>query len=191
MTGQPRDRSGASTPVGTSTPVGGTWFTRASAIRLRLRDSEKLDDGAIVPRRVVEPSGIRASSAPLPRSRIGIGVEPELRESLASRAHGRVLVIDYFATRRCSVAIGDLTASFRLEAPGPAYVELAEVAGVRLLVEKRLLGILDDAEPTLGLSRPPFARHVSISLGRPELWIDFLERPGILSGKGPLRSGSR
>jgi hypothetical protein len=123
----------------------------------------------------------------IPRSRISVGLEPSLRGSLASLAQGRPLVIDYFATRRCSIAVGDLTAAFRQDAPGPPYVELAAVEGVRLLVEDRLLGVLQDGEPALGLAGPPFARHLSISLGRPELWIAFLERPGIAHRKGPIR----
>jgi len=100
-----------------------------------------------------------------------------------------VVVVDYFATKRCSVAVGDVTASFRSDVPGTAFVELAAVEGVRVFVEERLLDTLSEAGPTLRLSGPPFARHLSVSLDRPELWIEFLERPLILSGKSPLRSG--
>ncbi len=126
--------------------------------------------------------------SPVRRSRISIGVEQDLRGTLAPRAKGRLLLVDYFAAGRCGIAVGDLTASFRPEVPRGAYVELAAVEGVRIFAEERLMGILADAGPTLRLSGPPFARHLSISLDRPELWIDFLERPGILAGKGLLRS---
>ena len=48
----------------------------------------------------------------VPQSQISLGVEPTLRGSLARLANGRVLVVDYFASRRCSVVIGDLTGDF-------------------------------------------------------------------------------
>jgi len=43
-----------------------------------------------------------------------LGVDARLRDSLAQMAKGRAIVIDYFASRRCSVVIGDLTGDFRL-----------------------------------------------------------------------------
>jgi hypothetical protein len=124
----------------------------------------------------------------IPRSQISLGVEPTLRGSLARLADGRVLVIDYFASRRCSVVIGDLTCKFGGEPPGPGYVELAGIAGVRVFVEARLLAMLGDAGPTLRLAGPPFARHLAVELDRPERWIDFLEGPGVLAGKRRFRT---
>jgi hypothetical protein len=123
------------------------------------------------------------------RSRISLGVEPALRASLASLAHGRVVVIDYFASlsKRGSVVIGDLTGAFRDADPGPEYVEFAPIEDVRIFVESRLVTVLDDARATLRLAGPPFARHLSVELDPPELWIDFLERPGVLAGKGLFR----
>ena len=110
----------------------------------------------------------------VPRSRITLGVEPTLRDSLAQLANGRVLVIDYFTSRRCSIVIGDLTGNFEDTQPGPGYVELANVEGVRVFTESRL---------SLRLGGPPFARHLAVELDRPECWIEFLERPGVLAGK--------
>lgn len=123
------------------------------------------------------------------RSRISLGVEPALRASLARLAHGRVVVIDYFASRskRCSVVIGDLTGAFGNADPGPEYVEFASIEGVRIFVESRLVTVLDDARATLRLAGPPFARHLSVELDPPEHWMDFLERPGVLAGKGLFR----
>src|ERR1700730_14971701 len=115
------------------------------------------------------------TSGVIPRSRISVGVEPPLRSSLAERANGRVLVIDYFASRRCSVVIGVLTASFGGEPSAPGYVELAPIASVRVFAEARLLPVLSDAGPTLVLGGPSFARHLSVELGQPERWLDFLE----------------
>ena len=125
----------------------------------------------------------------VPRSQLSLGIEPTLRGSLARLANGRVLVIDYFASRRCSVVIGDLTSEFRETPPGPGYVELARMEGVRVFAESRLLTVLDDAGLSLRLAGFPFARHLAIDLDRPERWIDFLEGPGVLAGK--RRFGTR
>ena len=121
------------------------------------------------------------------RPGISLGLDPDVRRQLACRADGRLLVIDYYASRRCAIAVGDLTIGYRDTSPGPGFAELAAVEDVRVLVDERLLDLLADAEPMIGLSGPPFARHLSLSLRRRELWLDFLERPGITRGKGPLR----
>jgi hypothetical protein len=122
----------------------------------------------------------------VPRSRISLGVEPTLRASFARLAHGRVMVIDYFVsrTRRQWIVFGDLTASFADGPPGPGFVELASIEGVRIFVERRLLPVLAEAGPTLRPAGPPFARHLAIELELPERWIEFLEGPGVLAGKG-------
>lgn len=119
----------------------------------------------------------------VPHSQISLGVEPSLRGSLAHMANGRVLVIDYFASRRCSVVVGDLTADFVDMPPGPAYVEVGSVEGVRVFAEQRLLAVLADTESSLRLAGPPFARHLAIDLDPPERWLDFLEEPGVLIGR--------
>jgi hypothetical protein len=118
----------------------------------------------------------------IPRSRVSLGVEPMLRASLAQMANGRVIVIDYFASRRCSVVIGDLTGDFRDTPPSRGYVELASIEDVRVFAESRLLSVLAEAGSSLRLSGPPFARHLAVELDRPERWIDFLESPGVLVG---------
>jgi hypothetical protein len=119
----------------------------------------------------------------LPRSRLAFGVEPALRVQLGRLAAGRTLVIDYFASRRCSVVIGDLTCRFEARPRGRGYTELASIDGVRVFVESRLLDTLKAAGPTLRLGGPPFARHLAIELDEPERWIDFLDGPGVLAGK--------
>ena len=123
----------------------------------------------------------------VPRSRLSIGVDPALRARLARLAAGRVLVIDYFASRRCSVVIGDLTGGFEARPPGSGYTELAGIEGVRVFVESRLLPTLEAAGPTLRLGGPPFARHLAVELEQPERWIDFLDGPGVLAGKRRFR----
>jgi len=131
------------------------------------------------------------SGTVVPRSHISLGLEPTLRGSLTQLADGRMLVIDYFASQRCSLVIGDLTGEFEDTPPGPGYVELTSMEGVRVFTGSRLLGVLEDAGPSLRLSGLPFARHLAIDLDRPECWIDFLERPGVLAGKRRFRAPRR
>lgn len=118
---------------------------------------------------------------PIPRSEISVGVDPGLRRRLGALAGGRVLVIDFFANRRCGVTIGDLTAGFRDRRPGLGYVELAPIEGVPVFAEARLLPTLRDASPWLHLGGPLFARHLAVRLDRPERWIDFLDEPSTLA----------
>ena len=119
----------------------------------------------------------------VPRSPVSLSVEPILRGSLAHLANGRAIVIDYFASRRCSVVIGDLTADFWEIPPGAGFVEFGSVEGVRVFAEPRLVAVLADTGSSLRLSGPPFARHLALDLDRPERWIDFLEEPGVLAGR--------
>lgn len=85
------------------------------------------------------------SGTVVPRSQLALGVGTTLRGSLARLANGRLLVVDYFASRRCSIVIGDLTVDFADAPPGPGYVELAGIEGVRVFAESRLLAVLGDA----------------------------------------------
>jgi hypothetical protein len=119
----------------------------------------------------------------VPHVPISLGVEPSLRASLAQIARDRVLVVDYYASRRCSVVVGDLTGDFEDALPGPGYVELATAEQIRVFVEARLVGVLSEGGGMLRLRGPSFARHLSVELDRPERWIDFLDGPSVLSGK--------
>jgi hypothetical protein len=119
----------------------------------------------------------------VPPAQISLGVEPSLRASLAQRAGDRVLVVDYFASRRCSVVVGDLTSRFEDAQPGLGYVELAGIQGVPVFVEARLVAVLSEGGGVLRLRGPSFARHVSVELDRPERWLDFLDAPGVLGGR--------
>jgi hypothetical protein len=111
----------------------------------------------------------------IPRSQLSIGLDPTLRGRLAALARGRALLIDFFTSRRCGVTIGDLTVAFRPAPSAAAYAALAPIEGVPVFVESRLVETLRGSGPTLRLSGPAFARHLGISLDRPELWIDFLD----------------
>ena len=135
----------------------------------------------------IHPGTTVTHSTTVAHSLISLGVEPSLRGSLGHLANGRLLVIDYFASRRCSVVVGDLTANFVEMPPGPGYVEVGTVEGVRVFAEQRLLAVLVDTEPSLRLGGPPFARHLAIDLDPPERWLDFLEEPGVLMGSHPFK----
>jgi hypothetical protein len=123
----------------------------------------------------------------IPRSELSLGVEPSLRGRLAQLAAGRVLVVDYFASRRCSLTVGDLTADFSVAPPGDGFAALASIESVPVFVEGRLLAVLRDGVGTLGLAGPTFARHLAVRLERPERWLDFLEEPGVIVGKRGFR----
>jgi len=75
-----------------------------------------------------------------------LGVDARLRDSLAQMAKGRAIVIDYFASRRCSAVIGDLTGDFRVAPPGRGYVERSSIEGVRVFAASRLLTVLGEAD---------------------------------------------
>jgi hypothetical protein len=118
------------------------------------------------------------SSVPVvPRSVVTFGIEPSLRPRLPSLVGDGVIVIDYFATRRCGPAVGDLVVRVREAPPVPGYVALAPLEGVPIVARRDLLPLLARAGPALRLAGPPFARHLAISLDLPELWIDFLDGP--------------
>ena len=115
------------------------------------------------------------TGAVVPRSQISLGVEPTLRGSLAQLANGRVLVIDYFASRGCSVVIGDLTGDFEDTPPGPGYVELASIESVPVFAESRLLAILGGAGTTLPAGRTPTC-PAPRARARPARTLDRLRR---------------
>jgi hypothetical protein len=126
------------------------------------------------------------SAEVVPRSQVSLGVTTSLRGSLAQMANDRVMVIDYFASQRCGVVIGDLTGDFRDTPPGHGHLELSSVEGVRVFAESRLLAVLGEAGSTLRLGGSPFAQHLAFDLDRHERWIDFLEGPGVLARKRRL-----
>jgi hypothetical protein len=111
------------------------------------------------------------------RSPIQLDVDSGLRGSLAGLAGGRSLVIDYYASVLRGLTVGDLTVRLGDPDPEPRYMELEPLEGVTVLAEKSLLELLAGA--TLHEAGPPFARHLAISLVRPERWIEFLDHhPG-------------
>ena len=108
-----------------------------------------------------------------------IKAAPALRAQLPDLAAGRALVIDYFATARCCVVVGDITADFRPQPPSETHVRLEDVDGIPVFAERRLISLLDESAPTLDVRRWPIGRRLTVRLDRPEKWLEFLERPGI------------
>lgn len=107
------------------------------------------------------------------RSPVELDVEPGLRVRLAGLAGGRPLVIDFYASVLRGLTVGDLTVRLGDPDPEPRYMELEPLEGVTVLAERSLLDLLAGA--TLHEAGLPFARHLAISLVRPERWIEFLE----------------
>ena len=114
------------------------------------------------------------------RSQPTLAVDPRLLGNLATLSSGRVLLIGYFASRRCGVVVGDFSISWRKAAPGPGYAELTPIESVPVYADRRLLDVLRRSNPEL---RPGglFSRGTpSIRLARPEQWIAFLDGPTVM-----------
>jgi hypothetical protein len=111
-------------------------------------------------------------------SPIELEIEPQLRRGLANRARGRPIVIDYYASRRCGLTVGDLTVAFATRPLERWYIELVPIDGVKVLAEERLVQLLSDGA-TLRKAALPLGDRLGISLAHPEHWIEFLDRcPG-------------
>ena len=91
-------------------------------------------------------------------SPIELGVDADLRARLAEWAAGRPLVIDWFATRRCNVTVGDLTVRFPSAPLEPRYIELLPIGPVRVVAERSLLPLLAEGA-SLHRAGPPFLHH--------------------------------
>jgi hypothetical protein len=108
---------------------------------------------------------------------VSLSLASSLEGKLAGIAEERVLVIDAYRSWSCGTWIGDLTAEWWRQRPGDNFVEAAQLEGVPVLVHRRLARILEAAGATLVSSRLPFFGGVHLELARPELWLDYLDRP--------------
>ena len=130
----------------------------------------------VLPRLSIVDTEIRDSI--VGTSPIELGVDPDLRALLSRWAEGRTLVVDYFASRRCGVTVGDLTARFANGPLEPRYFELLPIGSVRVIAERALLALLADGA-SLRRAGPPFLHGLAISLVHPDHWMDFLDcHPG-------------
>ena len=111
------------------------------------------------------------------RAQPSIVLNGQLRGQLATLGAGRVLVIGYFASRRCAVVVGDFSISWRMAAPGPGYVELTPIEGVLVYADRRLLEVLRRSNPELWPGGVFSRGTPSIRLALPEQWIAFLGGP--------------
>ena len=104
-----------------------------------------------------------------------------LAGQLAILAAGRALHVGYDAARRCGIVSGNFTVSWR-DAPRPAgFVELASIEAVSIYVDERLLDVLRRADPELRPGRFLNRGTPIMRLGRPELWIEFLDGPVVMA----------
>ena len=124
------------------------------------------------------------TAAPVPRSAIAIGLDPDLRPSFAERAGGRTLAIGYYASRMCgNILVGDLQLEWLHEGAAgdtrlPAgFIALAPIEGVGIAADERLLELLASSGATIGESGPPFARGLNLRLDDAAAWLDFLDSP--------------
>jgi len=108
---------------------------------------------------------------------VNLSLGPSMEGRLAGMAEGRVLVIDAYRSWSCGTWVGDLTAEWWVKRPGDGFVEVTRLEGVPVLIHRRLVRVLDAAGATLVRSRLLFFGGVHLELARPELWIDYLDRP--------------
>ncbi len=107
----------------------------------------------------------------------GVRLDPSLLGTFAERAAGRALVIDAFRSWQCGTWIGDLTAEWWRTAPDDPFVALTPLEGVPVYAHRRLVRLLEAAGACVVRSRLAFLGRLRLTLDRPELWIDYLDRP--------------
>ncbi|MEO8468676.1 MAG: hypothetical protein ABI573_03295 [Chloroflexota bacterium] len=124
-----------------------------------------------------EPAMNEATCLLLPSFRLSDALAGEF----ASLAAGRALHVGYVAVRRCGIVSGDLRVSWRGASRPAGFVELASVESVAVYVDARLLDVLRRADPELRPGGILRRRTPGIRLGRPDLWIEFLDGPIVMS----------
>jgi hypothetical protein len=108
----------------------------------------------------------------------GLRLDASLEGTFASRARGRVVVIDAYRSWACGTWVGDITARFAAAAPADgAFVPAGTVEGVPVFVLPNLPGFLDAAGPSLHAGGVLRRGGLRVELDRPELWIRYLDRP--------------
>jgi hypothetical protein len=122
--------------------------------------------------------------------RVNVPATPRLRQELARLARGQAIVIDYYASARCGVVIGDITAGFVDDQPPESHVRLADLDGVPVFAEPRLVPLLEQTGPVLD-RRLPSGDWLAVTLQEPEKWLDFLELPGIVRRRSWLARPGR
>jgi hypothetical protein len=112
----------------------------------------------------------------------------EACRELPTRANGRPLILDYFATRVCgrNVSIGDL--HLRWTAPGDPIAEeflpLRSPNHVEAYVQRDLVAVLQGAEGRIAMRGWRWFRRPVVELADGGIWLDFI---GACRTRSPLR----
>jgi hypothetical protein len=110
---------------------------------------------------------------------VNVSATSRLQADLSRLARGRAIVIDYFASARCGLVVGDITASFEPPPPPETHVRLRDLEGVPVFSERRLVSLLEESAATIDRPLLPIGDGLAVKLERPESWLEFLDRPGI------------
>lgn len=106
---------------------------------------------------------------------ITVAVHPSLRGSIERLARGRTLVLGFFTSTCCGGAVvGDLRVAWEGAKPSVGYRHLSPIEGVEVVADERLLDILSSALPELRPGGPLHRGSLTLRLGRPERWLEFL-----------------
>ncbi len=114
--------------------------------------------------------------------------ERSLVGSVHGRADGRSILIDYYATARCNVVVGDLTAAFTVDRPPEQAIKVAELEAVDVYAHPQLLPLLERTGLSIISASWPHRGGLAVRLDEPAEWLLFLERPGVRRRRDLLRS---
>lgn len=104
---------------------------------------------------------------------------------IAASAEGRVLAIDYFASRCCSsLLVGDLETRWVESGSHPEFVDVGNVAGTPVVADRRLVSVLATGRATIVETGGLLGKSIGVRLGKPEVWIAFLDSPAARGERG-------
>jgi len=113
---------------------------------------------------------------------------PEARRELPAMAHGRHLVLDYFAARCCgrNVSVGDLHMRWMAaDRPvGDEFLPLRAPLGLDAYVQRDLLDVLEAARGRITMRGWRWLRHPIVEVEDGAAWLDFI---GACRTRSPLR----
>ena len=121
---------------------------------------------------------------------MSLRIDRSLAGSLASRAEGRVIVVDAFRSWQCGTWVGDLRARWRPSAPGDRFVTAPPAEGVPVYVRADLAHLLDKGGASLHGSGVIRRNGLRVELDRPELWISWLDHPGAWAARPTGEAGA-
>ena len=102
----------------------------------------------------------------------------EAHRELPTRADGRTLVVDYFATRCCgsNVSIGELHLRWIAlgEPVAEEYLPLRSPSGIEAAVQRDLIQTLEAAGGRIAMRGWGPFRRPTLELGDGAMWLDFV-----------------